>query len=171
MNFEKAFPYPTDCTHPASEVRRKTATNGAIMVGRQCTSCGSVVGPWLKKTRENANAPAWDEHLQDAWWERAKLVIEGKRAEADQERSAEHRAWLLEHDAYLRTPEWADLRAKVIRREKGLCQGCMEVRGTEVHHMTYVRWKRELLTDLVLYCRSCHERYHATSKVASSERA
>jgi len=65
-----------------------------------------------------------------------------------------------EYNEYLRSPQWQHIRSKVIRREKGLCQGCGNAGGMEVHHLTYRRIGRELLCDLVLLCHGCHEVAH-----------
>jgi hypothetical protein len=60
---------------------------------------------------------------------------------------------------YLHTPHWQRLRAVVLERDP-VCRGCGERTSEHVHHHTYHRLGRELLTDLVGYCRDCHERAH-----------
>lgn len=61
---------------------------------------------------------------------------------------------------YLRSHEWAMLRAKVMRRAQHCCEGCGDTRPTEVHHLTYENVTREFLFELVALCTECHERLH-----------
>lgn len=123
------------------------------MYGLQCTACGHSVGGWIRKEDWPRKAPAWDDDLSTKWWEERRRHNEAERAESRE-------AWLADHDAYMQTPEWAELRARVCEREGGICQGCRSRRGTQAHHITYDRWRHELLTDLVWFCKSCHERAH-----------
>lgn len=42
----------------------------------------------------------------------------------------------------------------------GGCRGCGTVDNLHVHHLTYERLGRELLTDLVTLCAGCHRKQH-----------
>lgn len=64
-------------------------------------------------------------------------------------------------EGYLKTPEWARLRRLVMARADGVCERCERKAGEwNVHHLTYDRLGCELLTDLVLLCRRCHQDVH-----------
>lgn len=74
------------------------------------------------------------------------------------------------YTAYLKSPKWAAIRAKVIFRDLGQCQSerggkpCLSRIGIEVHHLTYARFGNEALTDLVTLCHDCHKRMHGRGK-------
>ena len=148
------------CEHSQSEVRRMIAANGQPMVVAQCLQCGNCAGKFLKKADWPANPPPWDEDLRTKWSREISATYEAERAGRELLRLSDRAAWLQEHDAYLRSPEWRALREKVIDRESGLCQGCRAALGTQVHHLTYARWRRELLIDLALLCDDCHHAAH-----------
>jgi len=71
-----------------------------------------------------------------------------------------HDAWRAEHDRYLRTAQWARRRAAVLRRAGYRCEGCGQRQATQVHHLHYRRWRREMLFDLVAVCETCHRLIH-----------
>lgn len=65
-----------------------------------------------------------------------------------------------EHRAYLTTPVWKAKRHEALALYGCLCNRCGEY-GTDVHHKTYERvGGRELLEDLEILCRECHEAHH-----------
>ena len=148
------------CSHESSEVRFKIASNGQKMVSAQCLRCGGSAGSFLKKADWPAVIPEWDPDLSDRYWRE-----EGQqwRDQYDAEREAESADFWTRHAEVMRSPEWREKCRKVWQRESGLCQGCREAKGAHVHHMTYARLGEELLTDLVLFCVPCHERYHGRS--------
>ena len=65
-----------------------------------------------------------------------------------------------DYNKYLSSYEWQNLRKQIIKRDNGICQYCGE-KGNDVHHLTYERFKKELLSDLILVCRPCHEKIHS----------
>jgi hypothetical protein len=74
-----------------------------------------------------------------------------EQREAEREHQAER--WRADYEAYLLSPEWDDKRALVLKRARGICEGCGEVPATEVHHLTYTHVGNELLWQLVAVCR------------------
>lgn len=53
---------------------------------------------------------------------------------------------------------WSDYVPRVRRRAGGRCERCSrKTRRLEVHHLTYERFGRELLTDLQALCKPCHD--------------
>lgn len=146
------------CEHAESEVRFKIASNGQKMVSRQCLRCGNSASSFLKKADWPEEIPPWDEELSERYWQsgegkdwRRQLWLEKEERSAD---------WWRRYHRYMESEEWRAVRRKVWQRENGLCQGCREVKGAHVHHLTYERLGEELLTDLVLYCEPCHEKAH-----------
>lgn len=145
------------CTEPAHEIRKKTMRNGLPMYGVQCVTCGRQVGAWLAKGDWPADAPEWDDGATRRHWNAQLAADQAARNEA---KAAESAAWFSDHDAYLCTPQWESLRDRVRLRAGGLCEGCRQRNGLQAHHLTYVRWKRELLIDLAWLCKDCHDRAH-----------
>ena len=61
---------------------------------------------------------------------------------------------------YVRSSEWAEMRAAWYGRNARACRRCGERNRIELHHATYERLGRELDADLVPLCRSCHLEFH-----------
>lgn len=68
------------------------------------------------------------------------------------------------YTAYLSTDAWRMIRAKVLKRDNNLCQGCLENPATQVHHLTYEHVFNEFMHELISVCKSCHDRIHDTHK-------
>lgn len=68
------------------------------------------------------------------------------------------------HRAYLRSPVWLAKRAEALSHYGATCSRCGNY-GSDVHHKTYVRTGGcELLTDLEVLCRECHEAHHRAER-------
>lgn len=63
---------------------------------------------------------------------------------------------MTEYAEYLQTPAWRERRAERLRFAGHRCEVCNAGGRLEVHHRTYERLGRELMTDLVALCRECH---------------
>lgn len=79
----------------------------------------------------------------------------------------EGKGWRGRHSPLYRShvqgqsPAWRALRAKVLTRAGGRCEGCGRVAAPlEVHHLTYERLGCERLSDLTGLCGACHRRAH-----------
>lgn len=90
------------------------------------------------------------------------LEREARRAQWNYESQEKSRQWWAWYEGYLRTPEWWLIRDKVMRRARGICEGCGEARATQVHHLTYQRVGKEMMFDLVAVCDECHVSIHET---------
>ncbi len=62
--------------------------------------------------------------------------------------------------AYLCSREWGVLKEAVHERAGGVCERCNRNKIDAVHHLTYARKYRELLTDLAGWCGGCHAFTH-----------
>ena len=71
----------------------------------------------------------------------------------------------IDYQNRMRRLDWWDYYTPTVRkRAGGRCERCGErTRRLEVHHLTYERFGRELLTDLQALCEPCH-------KIADTER-
>ena len=68
---------------------------------------------------------------------------------------------------YLQSDQWKYIKAKVISRDKGICQGCFIKAPLEVHHLTYKRIGEELGVDLISLCSVCHNIIHEKTNIES----
>jgi 5-methylcytosine-specific restriction endonuclease McrA len=68
--------------------------------------------------------------------------------------------WWLMYKEYLKTDKWQNKRAKVLERDKYLCQACLVNKATQVHHLTYEEVTDEPMFDLISICSPCHEKLH-----------
>ena len=151
INLYAPYEPAPQCSHETSTVVWKQYETDRRVL-RECDSCGKHMG-WIKKADPLCASAVPYRGIQDNRWR-----IERETREAD--RQAKSDSWWATYNAYLLTAEWAARRSKVIARENGLCQGCRDAPWKHVHHLTYDRVGRELLTDLALLCLACHETAH-----------
>lgn len=140
------------CKHPKSEIRRFTVSGGGEQARKQCLVCGVGFGPAVSKDKA-LYAKLSDDLLNEEYLENQKNK---ERALRDAVTDARRE----EYNTYLKTPEWAALRAKVLERDHYLCQGCLAAKATLVHHFTYANVGNELCFELVALCHECHARAH-----------
>lgn len=65
-----------------------------------------------------------------------------------------------EYEEYINSAAWRRLRDYAIKQAGGKCARCGVSRWSvrlEVHHLTYERFKRERLEDVIVLCPKCHE--------------
>ena len=61
---------------------------------------------------------------------------------------------------YLRSATWRRKRAAALKRAGFRCQVCNGSKRLDVHHRTYARLGNELVDDLEVLCRDCHNERH-----------
>lgn len=164
--------YEENCPNHAYDFAYKISETGRIMLYKQCVVCGhkSTSGslkhsevPNLKEKIQNNeiskfdvdlenSGPTWDKYFNE-YKKPAMNLLDYKK---EKEKKEEKDAWLKEHSEYLHTIEWQRIRQKVLKRDNYLCQGCLEAKATEVHHITYANWKNELMFELMSVCYNCH---------------
>lgn len=145
------------CDHESTDFRRKTKSNGVQCWVRQCIHCGEQVGTEVKRELvpgvRRLNPIDFDEHLRQSRWQ-------ARQDRATALREEQSTQWWTDYSAYLESPTWKYLRQQVLKRDNFLCQGCLQKRATQVHHLTYERQGREMLFDLTSVCDVCHDRIH-----------
>ena len=73
--------------------------------------------------------------------------------------------------SYLCSPVWQAKRIEALTHYGAICNRCRE-HGTDVHHKTYKRvGGNELMADLEILCRSCHEAHHRIEKAMRPRRS
>lgn len=71
--------------------------------------------------------------------------------------------WKQRYSEYLNSPEWLNRREKLFHVYGTTCSNpqCNSDRNIQVHHLNYDNVGKEQLFDLIVVCRSCHERLHS----------
>lgn len=157
-----------ECGHERQDLRRGTNKGGAPVVRMQCLDCGLRVGNPVKRPPNADELPEFDDAMHDTYdakrnAEKAKIdqkyvEIQLRRWRAKEQGDSYYRQ---AHNAYLDSPEWRDLRQRVMDRAQGLCEGCRLTPAKEVHHLSYEHWGHEFVFELVALCGDCHDRIHA----------
>lgn len=147
----------TACTHPRTEVRALVIADGRIQHVAQCLRCHQKVGGAVKQTED---VPEFDV----ANHRRIQMQLEAFRQtawkESTEQREMANAQWWAEYETYLQSQEWQETRDRILRRAKGICEGCNQRPATQVHHLTYRHVRAEFDNELVAYCRHCHDRIH-----------
>jgi len=74
----------------------------------------------------------------------------------------------MPHAEYVKTPEWLARRNRALIQAGNRCQVCGKANlQLEVHHNSYERYGEDLLEDLVVLCRGCHQHYHGVKPHAA----
>ncbi|MDE2105272.1 MAG: hypothetical protein KGL39_49055 [Patescibacteria group bacterium] len=141
------------------EIRRRRLRGGSFQFRRQCVLCGRAAGSAVKAAIALAKGPIPDfdeillaatEREEQDRWDLSKKEHEEKKSQ-----------WWADYNAYLQTPEWKARRDLVLARAKGICEGCLKNKATQVHHLTYAHVGDELLFELVAICDICHDIAHS----------
>jgi hypothetical protein len=73
---------------------------------------------------------------------------------------------MAEYDKYLETTHWKEFRRQAFKEQlkklgHNCCNRCQKSAVTlHVHHLTYERLGKELITDVEIICGDCHEKEH-----------
>lgn len=147
-----------DCDHDL-ELTYHLASNGAKMYVMQCSRCWARVGQWVSQkalTADQMTVAPRAVTSEDRW-----AAIEGIKLTMLSRINAEANSALTSnYHEYLVTPEWGSIRARVLKRDNNICQGCLEQPATQVHHLSYEHQGHEFAFELVGVCRDCHELLH-----------
>ena len=66
------------------------------------------------------------------------------------------------YDTYMKSDMWYRKREQFLENKKDrCCEVCGKENANQVHHRTYQRLRLEKMSDLLLLCRECHEKFHA----------
>jgi 5-methylcytosine-specific restriction endonuclease McrA len=72
----------------------------------------------------------------------------------------------MPYSEYLETLHWKNVREDALTHAQQRCQVCNSPQHLEVHHRTYDRKGCEMLSDLIVLCRSCHGLFHREGRLA-----
>lgn len=97
--------------------------------------------------------------------DRGEIYRQRAEAKADKIRALRS----MPYQEYLQTPEWQERRQRHLKSAGYRCQVCNQAKGPlDVHHRTYERRGDEYYKDLLLLCRTCHEIFHTTGRLAKA---
>jgi hypothetical protein len=155
------------CLHVLKSFVWYPTSNGRKQLRQQCDDCGDLVGPGALPfaKAEGQTVKAFDlQRYQQARREHNEATREAYER-ARQRRNAVWATQRLErqqqYQAYLQSEQWRRLRVKLLKRAGYTCEGCLEARATEVHHVTYEHIFQEYCFELRALCAKCHGRLHA----------
>lgn len=159
------------CDHATVAPRILIASNGVKHYRRQCTRCGRNLGSVkfsALSLAEQKSLTAFDPDLARRWYERRwkryeelrQAVRERAECESQAERERDAREWQARYEEYIQSADWKRRRAKILKRDGGVCRGCLSRPATQVHHLTYERLGREMAWDLIAVCAKCHRAVH-----------
>lgn len=153
-NFNNDF----ECNNHKLEYVKVYHADGSAHIKRQCGNCGCVSNKLIQKhtVKEWPNIPELDEELNDNK-ERGAITLELSKSRQKVSREEGLNLFLQAHSKYLKTDEWRKKRELVLKRDKNLCQSCLDRNATEVHHLSYKFWRNEPLFDLISVCKPCHD--------------
>jgi len=152
------------CSARQLENVKYVVEGGSIQVRQQCKSCGWVsgnsIGGLTKEARESL--PEIDKGKRDQFEEKKFSFRRDFNSRASEKKAAKKKEkWMQEYNKYLQSPEWHEKRMCVLRRDKHLCQCCLNAMATQVHHKSYEFVDlngSEPAFDLVAICTPCHEK-------------
>ena len=145
-----------ECQGPpfhGSRLRFKVKSSGIRKYVLQCRHCGCELTGEIK----HAYVPAIEAKLGPA----TPFDQEGRR-KAGYRRidRLEGRSMRPDYHQYIQSPEWAAKREQKFAHSGRHCQLCRSTDRLNVHHNTYDRLGREEMSDLVVLCKPCHEKFH-----------
>jgi hypothetical protein len=95
----------------------------------------------------------------------AKQYPARMRARIESREAALRQLGYRDYNQYLRSPEWQSVRIRHTTEFGESCGLCDTREGVhQLHHLTYDRVGRELLSDLVRLCGKCHQMVHALER-------
>lgn len=164
VGYQEDSPYRCDCNQHVKVAKGETA-NGQLWVGLQCQRCGKKGrrSAKLYSREEIARMRLVDDSISERFY--AAAAEEQQRA-LQEEKDIRNRQWWEAYESYLKTPQWQERRAKVLRRAGYVCEACLEKKATETHHTTYRHLGNEPLFELRAVCRECHESITAMDRQA-----
>lgn len=150
------------CKHTRTEYRVQAIAGNRRRIMAQCVRCGRLIGSQVsrKVAGEYETLPPIDRCHLEAW-----KVIRRDAGEKIREISAEkhaekRKAFFDLYESHLESQAWRSIRAAVIARSGGKCEGCKTAPVAHVHHLSYENLGNEPLTDLEALCRPCHAARH-----------
>lgn len=146
----------TNCPHEKVELRYITNSHEKKMYVHQCLFCGRKAGDWIKHSKVRGAGVPFNEELINCL-----SVLNHDREDLRKSVFKDNTQARREiYDQYMGSIDWLNIRDKALSRDEYLCQGCLEARATQVHHLIYDNLGQEFLFELISLCAACHTRIH-----------
>jgi hypothetical protein len=144
---------------PIEGLARLVVAPASQQIKLQCLACGRG----SSRPFPHADHPDWRSYPE---FDGALLAL--REAERDAFFEARRQQWdegyparQADYAAFLQTPEWRELRDRVMRRAGGICEACLKRPAEVVHHKSYVNGWLCPAFDLAAVCRECHDKIHS----------
>lgn len=149
------------CDHQKIGIIKWVNGGGATCYNWFCAFCGSKLSANIphqiaKGQEKNAHLDAMASRSLDYSTKRLEVLREIKDATAKKLQVARR----AEYADYRESPQWKALTDRVIRRAKGVCEGCLTEPAILAHHKTYDHLGEEFAFELLALCSECHDRFH-----------
>jgi 5-methylcytosine-specific restriction endonuclease McrA len=161
------------CKNRDAEYVRMITAGGTTQVKMQCRNCGKVSGQAIGgfTAAQKSAMPLLDQERRDKNEEMRSIVTHNYynklRELREQKFIKQKQEWFAEYNKYLESPQWKRKREEVLKRDKYLCQACLDAYATQVHHKSYEfvdLQGNEPAFDLVAICVPCHNRIERMKK-------
>jgi hypothetical protein len=165
---EQRLSFGCYCGGETANLTRRITRSATVVVSLQCTSCGSSIGGQMSRKDHFSfqDYLAWDTALVD----RIAQEREAQRTDTIAQYAADNaliqqraEARYSDYQEFLRTPEWRELRRRVMARASHSCEACLDAGATDVHHIDYQQGRLPPAWMLRAVCRACHDRLHNIS--------
>lgn len=144
-------------------------SGGGIQVREQCKSCGALSSNSIAVSPpERDRLPFADLSLKETLSDKAFDFRRAERRRISDSKAARLKSdWMARYSQYLLSPGWREKRDLVLKRDKYVCQACLNALATQVHHKSYEFVDlagNEPAFDLVSVCTPCHEKIEQMKK-------
>lgn len=144
-----------NCSSDSASVVRRCNAAGLISVVVQCDECGVQIAAVKKNFVPRVmDLGHWRDDVPQAWLASYYEKI-GRYDAVDRRGSGK-----AEYHAWLESPDWKNIRSKVLNRAAYKCEACLAAKASQVHHVTYNYGWLAPAWALKAVCVHCHLRLH-----------
>ena len=161
--------WAADCGHIETKIVTVVIAGGSKQIRRQCLTCGQYQGNPMKQAGFDNPPPPADGSIAVAYERERQKQLHSIYQLHIQRQKADKSGYRAKYQAYLLSEQWKIKRIKVLKRAQGICEGCLDLPATEVHHRSYAHVFDELLFELVALCEDCHRKTHRFEPVTELE--
>lgn len=150
------------CRHDRFIIHKRQDSLGRDIYFRMCRHCAlqissAIAHKDVAHISVNIDPIEKFENHHKRYESARRQALEKIEQEAAERQQPSRRA---EYGEHLASDAWREMRAKVITRAGGVCEGCLDAPAEEVHHKTYAHVRSEFAFELVALCGACHDRLH-----------
>lgn len=154
------------CMNSSHKIVKKYIKDGRIQLKKQCENCYDIIGHAISQNGLDLNIiPEVELEKNKEYDEKRQNEFNHFREKFRKQFSNREKVNVLLLDSqfnyetytsYIASNEWKNKRKLVLERDKFICQACLIVKATQVHHITYKHLMNEPLFELVSVCQPCH---------------